>query len=69
MDKIIPEKGYVKGNVRVISALANLMKNNATIEQLINFSKNIISYINGEDIVQTTENNESVELQDKEPVR
>lgn len=69
LDKIIPEKGYVKGNVRVISALANLMKNNATIEQLVNFSKNIISYINGEDIVQTTENNESVELQDKEPVR
>lgn len=45
------------------------MKNNATYEQLANFAKNIMTYMNGEDIVQTTENNESVELQDKEPVR
>lgn len=69
LDKIYPDKGYVKGNVRVISSLANTMKNNATYEQLANFAKNIMTYMNGEDIVQTTENNESVELQDKEPVR
>lgn len=68
LDKIIPEKGYVKGNVRIISTLANTMKNNATKEQLLNFAKNIISYMNVEDIVQTTENNESVESEDKEPL-
>lgn len=66
LDRIIPEKGYVKGNVRVISALANTMKNNATLEMLLNFSKNISTYMLGEDIVQTIENDESIESEDKE---
>lgn len=39
LDRIIPEKGYVPGNVRVISQLANQCKGNATIEELIQFSK------------------------------
>jgi hypothetical protein len=34
VDKINPNLGYVKGNVRVISARANLLKNDATIEEL-----------------------------------
>lgn len=34
LDKINPSLGYVKGNVRVISARANLLKNNATVEEL-----------------------------------
>jgi uncharacterized protein (DUF433 family) len=34
LDKIVPEKGYVKGNVVVVSMLANRLKSNATIEQL-----------------------------------
>lgn len=34
VDKIKPNLGYVKGNVRVISARANLLKNDATIEEL-----------------------------------
>ena len=34
LDRIIPELGYVKGNVRVISARANLLKNDATILEL-----------------------------------
>ena len=34
LDRLIPEKGYVKGNVWVISHLANRIKNNATLEQL-----------------------------------
>jgi hypothetical protein len=39
LDKIIPELGYVKGNVQVISLLANNMKSNANKEQLLLFSK------------------------------
>ena len=39
LDKIIPELGYVKGNVQFISGLANTMKQNATPEQLLKFSK------------------------------
>ena len=34
LDRINPSLGYVKGNVRVISARANLLKNNATIDEL-----------------------------------
>jgi hypothetical protein len=34
VDKIDPSRGYVKGNVRVISARANLLKNDATVEEL-----------------------------------
>lgn len=39
LDKIVPSLGYVKGNVQVISHLANSMKSNATPEQLRLFSK------------------------------
>lgn len=39
LDKIIPELGYVKGNIQVISHLANTMKNAATIEEMLLFSK------------------------------
>lgn len=45
------------------------MKSSATFDQLQTFAKNILKYINCEEIVQATENNKSVELQDKEPVR
>lgn len=41
LDKIIPELGYVKGNIMVISMKANAMKYNASIEELKLFSKNI----------------------------
>jgi hypothetical protein len=34
LDRIVPKLGYVKGNVRIISARANLLKSNATIEEL-----------------------------------
>ena len=34
LDRIIPKLGYVKGNVRVISNKANLMKQDATLEEL-----------------------------------
>lgn len=34
LDRIVPKKGYVRGNVQVISALANRMKNNASPRHL-----------------------------------
>jgi len=34
IDKIIPELGYVKGNIWVISLKANLIKSNATPEEI-----------------------------------
>lgn len=34
LDRIHPRNGYVKGNVRVISARANLLKNDARVEEL-----------------------------------
>lgn len=46
IDRIDSSKGYIKGNIRVISALANTMKNSASRELLETFSKNIITYIN-----------------------
>lgn len=45
VDRIIPELGYIKGNVRVISMMANRMKSNATLEQLEEFYKNIFDYM------------------------
>lgn len=45
LDRIIPEKGYVKGNVIVVSFKANTIKNNATIDEIkkvYDFYKNIL---------------------------
>ena len=43
VDRIDNSKGYIKGNVMVISRLANAMKNEASFEELEIFSKNIIT--------------------------
>ena len=34
LDKFIPEKGYVRGNVSIISHRANVMKSNATVQEV-----------------------------------
>ena len=45
LDRVDNNKGYIKGNVRVISFKANHMKANASIQELLKFSQNIIKYI------------------------
>ena len=45
LDRIDSSKGYIKGNVKVISKQANIMKNNANKEELLLFSLNIKAYL------------------------
>lgn len=44
LDRVVNDKGYVKGNVRVISRKANRLKGDATIEEIIN----LLAYMRGE---------------------
>lgn len=39
LDRINPQLGYVKGNIRVISHLANMMKSHASEEEMVLFAK------------------------------
>lgn len=48
LDKIVPELGYVKGNVQIISNLANVMKHDATPEQMILFAEWVLKTYKGE---------------------
>lgn len=41
VDRLIPELGYVKGNISIISHKANTMKNTATLQEL----KNLVQWL------------------------
>jgi len=41
IDKIRPERGYVKGNIQVISHRANAIKQNASLRELQKITKNM----------------------------
>lgn len=45
LDRIDPTRGYVKGNVQVISRKANVMKNDATREELQEFYNWLKQYL------------------------
>ena len=55
LDRINSSKGYIKGNVWVITKLANSMKNSASKEELVVFAKNIFKYFKDDDIVRTVQ--------------
>ena len=44
LDRIDNTKGYIKGNIWVISKKANTMKNSASLEELYTFCANILRY-------------------------
>lgn len=41
LDRIVPERGYVPGNVWIISHKANTIKSNASLEELLKLAHNL----------------------------
>ncbi len=52
IDRIDNSKGYVKGNIQVMTMKANNMKNSASKKELIMFAKSILKNYKDDDIVQ-----------------
>lgn len=47
LDRIDSAKGYTKDNIQVISRIANIMKNNATEQELVSFAKGVLAVHQG----------------------
>ena len=45
IDRLIPHKGYVKGNILICSFRANMIKTNATIDELMTLTDNLHSIL------------------------
>ena len=43
LDRFVPNLGYVKGNIRVISFRANRLKSDATIDEM----RQVLAYMEG----------------------
>lgn len=56
LDRIDSTKGYIKGNVWVISHLANMMKSNANNEDLVKFSNWVLKNIDLTKVVEFGDN-------------
>ncbi len=46
VDRIVPEKGYVPGNIQIISNKANMMKNSASLDELMKFAEWVFNEAN-----------------------
>lgn len=52
LDRIDNNKGYIKGNVQILTMKANNMKNSASLNELLMFAKNIFLQNKDNEIVQ-----------------
>ena len=68
VDRINSTLGYTKDNVRVISRLANIMKANATNEQLLLFVKNLPDYLNNQVLNKSDKLLENQVIDNQQPI-